>query len=236
MDIITAIERLKPHAEPMTTNPYFKTGEGDYQHGDLFLGLPAKAIHEIAGNHVALATDAELDTLLASAIHDHRAIALEILARRSAKGTPELRQRNLAWYLARLDRVNGWDLVDMSAPAVVGLPVLASEEFVLLHTLVADSRLWAKRVGVVATLTLIRAGRLDETLAVLRAALPDDRDLIHKAVGWMLREVGKRDRPKLDAFLRTHYDILPRTTLRYAIERHAETVRRDMLKGIFKEE
>jgi len=141
----------------------------------------------------------------------------------------------MEWYLKRLDRVNGWDLVDMSCPAVVGLRVAETKNFALLHRLVASDHLWTKRVGIVSTWTLIRQDLLDETLAILAAALRDDRDLIHKAVGWMLREVGKRDRRKLDGFLREHYASIPRTSLRYAIERHAETERKNILKGIFKE-
>jgi 3-methyladenine DNA glycosylase AlkD len=101
---------------------------------------------------------------------------------------------------------------------------------------VKNNDLWTKRVGIVATLTLIRAGLLDETLAILADALPDRRDLIHKAIGWMLREVGKRDRNKLDHFLKEHYGSLPRTSLRYAIERHSESERKAILHGILKEE
>lgn len=236
MDAFEELELHKTNETPLASNHYHKTGEGDYQHGDLFMGVPAAGIHAVSLHHYETITESELDRLLASPIHDHRAVAVEILARLAARGPGAVREHVMEWYLQRLDRVNGWDLVDMSAPAVVGLRVAETKDFALLHRLVANEHLWTKRVGIVSTLTLIRQSLLDETLAVLAAALPDDRDLIHKALGWMLREVGKRDRAKLDAFLGEHYAALPRTTLRYAIERHAETERKNILKGIFKEE
>ncbi|MFA5007107.1 MAG: DNA alkylation repair protein [Candidatus Izemoplasmatales bacterium] len=236
MDAFEELELRKTNETPLASNYYHKTGEGDYQHGDLFMGVPAAGIHAVSLHHYESITESELDRLLASPIHDHRAVAVEILARLATRGPGAVREHVMEWYLKRLDRVNGWDLVDMSCPAVVGLRVAETKDFALLHRLVLSDHLWTKRVGIVSTLTLIRKGLLDETLAVLAAALPDDRDLIHKALGWMLREVGKRDRAKLDAFLKKNYTALPRTTLRYAIERHTETERKNILKGIFKEE
>jgi 3-methyladenine DNA glycosylase AlkD len=236
MDVREELELYKAHPEPVPASRYHKTAEGDYQHGDLFMGVAAKGVYAVVDHHYETITEAELDALLASPIHEHRAVAVCILAKLALRGPGAVRQEIMEWYLARLERVNSWDFVDASAPAVVGLRVAETKNFGLLHELVANEHLWTKRIGVVATLTLIRKGFLDETLAVLREALSDRRDLIHKAVGWMLREVGKRDRNKLDRFLRENYRDLPRTSLRYAIERHEETERKNILKGIFKEE
>jgi len=235
MDAFEELELYKTSPTPVSSSYYHKTGEGQYQHGDLFMGVPAAGIHAVSLHHFETITKAELERLLASPVHDHRAVAVEILARLAIRGPGAVREEIMEWYLKRLDRVNGWDLVDMSCPAVVGLRVAETKNFTLLHRLVASDHLWTKRVGIVSTWTLIRQDLLDETLAVLAAALNDDRDLIHKAVGWMLREVGKRDRRKLDNFLKEHYASIPRTSLRYAIERHAETERKNILKGVFKE-
>jgi 3-methyladenine DNA glycosylase AlkD len=236
MDAFEELDAYRTNPVPVSENRYFKTGEGEYQHGDLFLGVPAKGIHVVAEHHFRSISEKDLERLFGSPVHDHRAVAVEILARRAAMATGSGRDDIMNWYLHRLDRVNGWDLVDMSAPAVVGLRIAETKNFLLLHQLVKNNDLWTKRVGIVATLTLIRAGLLDETLAILADALPDRRDLIHKAIGWMLREVGKRDRNKLDHFLKEHYGSLPRTSLRYAIERHSESERKAILHGILKEE
>lgn len=236
MDAFEELELYKSYPAPISRNDYHKTGEGQYQHGDLFMGVSAAGIHAVSLHHYETITEAELERLLASPVHDHRAVAVEILARLAMRGPGAVREEIMEWYLKRLDRVNGWDLVDMSSPAIVGLRVAETKNFALLHRLVANDHLWTKRVGIVSTLTLIRKNQLDETLAVLAASLSDDRDLIHKAIGWMLREVGKRDRKKLDRFLKEHYASLPRTSLRYAIERHEEPIRKEILKGIFKEE
>jgi len=236
MDAFEELELYKTNQTPIASSYYHKTGEGQYQHGDLFMGVSAAGIHTVSLHHFETITEAELERLLASPIHDHRAVAVEMLARLAIRGPGAVREECMQWYLKRLDRVNGWDLVDMSCPAVVGLRIVETQNYELLYRLVANEHLWTKRVGIVSTLALIRANQLDETLSILSAALADDRDLIHKAIGWMLREVGKRDRSKLDRFLKEHYAELPRTSLRYAIERHEESERQQILKGIFKEE
>lgn len=236
MNLYEELALFQTNPTPLPDNRYHKTGKGDYQNGDLFLGVTALGIRTVALHHFATITEAELECLLASPVHDHRAIAVAILAMRSRRGPEAVRQEIMEWYLQHLDRVNGWDLVDGSCIDIVGRRLVESNDFSLLHELVASEHLWTKRVGIVSTFALIRAGFLDETLAVLKQALSDERDLIHKATGWMLREVGKRDRGKLDCFLREYYDKLPRTTLRYAIERHEEATRKEILKGIFKEE
>jgi len=236
MNVAEELERYKTHPEPVSASRYHKTGAGEYQHGDLFMGVPAKGVYAVVEHHYETISEAELDELLASPVHEHRSVAVCILAKLAERGPGAVRQEIMEWYLKRLDRVNSWDLVDVSCPAIVGQRVAETGNFGLLHELVASGHLWTKRVGIVSTLSLIRRDRLDETLSVLEEALSDDRDLIHKAVGWMLREVGKRDRAKLDHFLKEHYCDLPRTSLRYAIERHAEPTRKNILKGIFEEE
>lgn len=196
---------------------YFQAFPGGYGEGDKFLGVRVSAARAVARRHAALPLDATAD-LLHSPVHEERLVALFILARRADRGDEDERRAVLELYLANTAHINNWDLVDASAPAVVGGWILDHDEE-LLDTLAGSDDLWERRIAIIATLRLIRAGELDATFRLTERLLADRHDLIHKACGWMLREAGKRDEPRLVAFVERHLAEMPRTMLRYAIER-----------------
>ncbi|MCG3176654.1 MAG: hypothetical protein MOGMAGMI_01612 [Candidatus Omnitrophica bacterium] len=166
---------------------------------------------------------------MASEVHEKRLIALLILVERYRKGDEAARERIYRFYLRHLGRVNNWDLVDASAHKIVGAH-LESRPRGVLSRLAASSRMWDRRVAVVATWHFIRSGDLKDIFALADRLRGDTHDLMHKAIGWMLREAGKRDERALVEFLRTRHERLPRTTLRYAIERFPEARRRAYLR------
>jgi 3-methyladenine DNA glycosylase AlkD len=168
--------------------------------------------------------------LLRSRVHEERLLALIILVRRFARGGAADRARIHGLYLAHARWINNWDLVDLSAPQIVG-DWLTNRDRSLLDRLATSPSLWERRIAIVATLALIRAGDYADTLRVADALLSDREDLIHKATGWMLREVAKRDRATVEAFLIPRCRTMPRTMLRYAIERFPEPLRQAYLSG-----
>ncbi|MFA9269803.1 MAG: DNA alkylation repair protein [Baekduiaceae bacterium] len=196
---------------------YFQAFPGGYGEGDVFLGVRVPAARAIAKRHAALPLQ-DVASLLRSDVHDERLVALLLLARRAERGDEDERSAVLDIYLAGTASINNWDLVDASAPAVVGRWVL-DHDTSLLDTLAGSDDLWERRIAMIATLRLIRAGELDPTYTLAERLLSDDHDLMHKACGWMLREAGKRDERRLVAFIETHAARMPRTMLRYAIER-----------------
>jgi 3-methyladenine DNA glycosylase AlkD len=208
---------------------YFKTGAGQYGEGDIFLGLRAAVMHRLAKEYQALPLE-ELVVLLQSPIHEDRLLALLIMVRRFAKGDPPARRGLYELYLANTQYINNWDLVDASAREVVG-GYLADRSRKPLDRLAASTSLWERRISIVATHYFIRRGEFADTLRIAERLLGDREDLIHKAVGWMLREVGKAHRPTLETFLKRHGRVMPRTALRYAIERFPAELRRAYLDG-----
>lgn len=207
---------------------FFKTGDGDYGAHDRFVGVTVPEQRIVARRHAELAL-AEIEKLLASPVHEERLTALLILVRQYERGDDTTRKRCFDCYLANLGGVNNWDLVDSSAHQIVGEHLVARKR-ALLRRLAKSSNLWERRVAMVATYAFICRGESDETFAIARLLLDDEHDLIHKAVGWMLREVGKRvSEAALREFLRTHGPRMPRTALRYAIERFSEVERKRFL-------
>ena len=180
----------------------------------------------VAKQHLAMPV-AELERLLEDERHEVRLLALKIMASQcaAARTSSERRRELLDLYLRRTDRVNGWDLVDASAPDVLGRAVLAGLPTEVLYRLAASDMLWERRIAIVATFRLIRAGSLDHTFALAALLEGDSHDLIHKAVGWMLREAGKQDESRLLAYLDEHAATMPRTALRYSLERLEPSVR-----------
>jgi DNA alkylation repair enzyme len=197
---------------------YFKSGEGQYGEGDVFLGVRMGDVFKLAKRHIDM-PPAEIELLLESPLHEVRAGGCSIMAKQAArKRTPESRRSELyALYLRRHDRINNWDLVDLAARDVVG-GYLAERPRDVLYELARSESLWERRTAIVATAWFIREGDLDDTFAVAEVLLGDDEDLIHKAVGGWLREAGKEDRPRLLGFLDEHAAEMPRTMLRYAME------------------
>ena len=170
-------------------------------------------------------------TLLRSRIHEDRLLALLILVRQFQRSDEAVRQRIYDLYLANTRYINNWDLVDCSARDIVG-GYLADKDRSPLDGLARSESLWERRISIIATFHFIRSGVFEDTLRIARTLLGDREDLIHKAVGWMLREVGKRDQEVLEGFLRRHHSTMPRTMLRYAIERFPEQQRTGYLKGM----
>lgn len=208
---------------------FFKTGPGEYGEGDVFLGIKVPVLRRLAREFRAAGED-EAQVLLQSPFHEERLFALLLLMQGYAVANEAGREAIYRRYLANTSRINNWDLVDISAPHIVGGHLQSRSRAVLLQ-LAASSDLWERRIAIVATLYFIRRNEFSDTLQIARMLLNDPHDLIHKAVGWMLREVGKRDRAVAEEFLKTHYQTMPRTMLRYAIERFPEALRLRYLQG-----
>jgi 3-methyladenine DNA glycosylase AlkD len=215
------VTRLAAHISPEQRDEarrYFKTGPGEYGEGDVFVGVRMRDVFALAKEFVDMPPD-EIESLLESPVHEVRAGALSIMdkaARR--KRTPPARRKELFdLYLRRTDRIDNWDLVDLAAPYVVG-GYLFDKSRDVLYELARSDNLWERRTAMLSTLYFARQRDLDDVYGVAEALLHDDHDLIHKAVGGMLREAGKHDRPRLLAFLDEHAASMPRTMLRYAVE------------------
>ena len=208
---------------------FFKTGPGQYGEGDKFLGLTVPEMRKIARNYRELGDDAALE-LLASPWHEERLVALLLLVDGYERGDDQRRKTIHRAYLSNARWINNWDLVDLSASQIVGRQ-LEAKDIKLLERLARSKDVWERRIAIVSTFAFLRRGELAPTLKIAEMLLDDSHDLIHKAVGWLLREVGKKDRGVLDAFLRKRYKTMPRTALRYAIERHPESVRKRYLAG-----
>jgi 3-methyladenine DNA glycosylase AlkD len=206
---------------------FFKTGPGDYGEGDQFLGIYVPDLRRAARAARGLSHEETL-TLLRSAWHEERLLALMLLVDAHERGTEKQRVTIHRAYLANTRFVNNWDLVDASARALVG-PHIVRAGTRLIERLAKSASLWERRIAIVATHHTIMLDEYQPTLTIAEHLLDDEHDLIHKAVGWMLREVGKRDVTTLRAFLRAHATTMPRTALRYAIERFPEAERKRYL-------
>lgn len=208
---------------------FFKTGSGQYGEGDIFLGLAVPEQRAIACDFLGLNFD-HIKKLLKSDIHEKRLIGLLILVERFKKSDKKGRKIIYNFYLENLNRVNNWDLVDLSAYKIVG-KFLLNKDKEILYDLAKSDNLWKRRISVISTFEFIKNNKFDETLYISKILLNDKNDLIHKAVGWMLREVGKKNEVILENFLKKHYKKMPRTMLRYSIEKFKETKRKKYLRG-----
>jgi len=208
---------------------FFKTGKGEYGEGDIFLGLVVPVERKIAKEFRGMDIK-DIQTLLDSKVHEKRMIALFILVDRYKKAKGEEREKIFEFYLKNTTNINNWDLVDLSAPNIVG-DYLLNEERKLLYSLAKSDKLWERRISIISTAAFIRNNQFEDTIKISEILMKDKHDLIHKAVGWMLREVGKRNEEELKSFLRRHYKNMPRTMLRYSIEKFPENVRKKYLKG-----
>jgi 3-methyladenine DNA glycosylase AlkD len=224
---------LREAAEPERVpelQRFFKTGPGGYGEGDVFLGVRVPAVRVVARHHAGLNLE-DVTKLLCNPVHEERLAALIILVRRYGCADEQERQRIYELYLGNTAHVNGWDLVDVSAPHIVGAHLLDRREgeHWVLDRLASSPSVWERRIAIMATFAFVRAGECNETLRLARVLLDDKHDLIHKAVGWMLREVGKRDEELLVGFLQQHAGDMPRTMLRYAVERLDASVRSELM-------
>lgn len=208
---------------------FFKTGPGQYGEGDRFLGIPVPYLRRLARNTGGL-TLSNILLLLRSSIHEERFLALLLLIDLYRSGDENGRRAVYEAYLTHTEWINSWDLIDISAEHIVG-HYLKDKEKGPLFLLAESENLWHRRIAVMATFNFIKVRAFSTTLQLARVLVQDREDLIQKAVGWMLREVGKRDMETEEHFLREHYRRMPRTMLRYAIERFAEEKRQAYLKG-----
>ena len=231
--VIAAIQKeLESLADPRHAailQRFFKTGPGQYGQGDRFRGLRVPVLRKVARKYRHLSL-AEAERLLQSPFHEDRLLALLILIGQYYRRDDAVRDEIYRFYLDHTGWVNNWDLVDASAPHLLG-HYLNHRPKDPLTRLAASAVLWERRMAIIATFHFIKQGDFDDTLRVARLLLGDPEDLIHKAVGWMLREVGKRQVAVAEAFLQAHYRNMPRTMLRYAIERFPEARRQAYLKG-----
>jgi 3-methyladenine DNA glycosylase AlkD len=227
MKATDAKRKLKSLASPARAKSsarFFKTGPGQYGEGDILIGVTAPVLRNLAREFRELPLE-EVEILLQSPIHEECQLALLILVLVVAKADDAGRKTVYDFYLTNTKHVNNWDLVDSSAPALVGAYLIDKSRKSLVVLAKSKSR-WERRIAIVATQHFIRHGEYQDTLKISRLLLADEEDLIHKAAGWMLREVGKKHQPTLESFLAEHGPDMPRTMLRYAIERFSPEKRR----------
>lgn len=206
---------------------FFKTGKGEYGEGDIFLGLTVPEQRVLAKKYVSLSLE-DIQKLLYSKVHEHRLTGLIILTYKYEKADYDFKKEIFEFYLKNTKNINNWDLVDVTCPRIVGDYLLSKrkEERKILYRLANSKNLWEKRISIVSTYAFIRKDEFEDTLKLSEILMQDNHDLIHKAVGWMLREVGKRNEKILKEFLQTHANNMPRTMLRYSIERFSEKERK----------
>ena len=224
---IIASSANKKHAEVMQR--FFKTGKGEYGEGDKFVGIKVPVQRKIAIRFYDLELT-DLQTLLKSVIHEERLISLLILVNKYQRGDEKVKESIFKFYLKNRKQINNWDLVDLSAPKIVG-DFLSVRNKKILFDLALSPNLWERRIAIISTFTFIRNKNFEPTFSIAKVLLNDNQDLIHKAVGWMLREIGNRDVQSLEIFLKSRYRKMPRTMLRYAIEKFPEVKRKKYLNG-----
>ena len=209
---------------------FFKAGKGDYAEGDILIGVTVPKTRKIVSKYRSMPL-VEVGQLLKSPIHEHRLAALLILVWQFEHGNPQQQEKIYKLYLRNTKYINNWDLVDSSAPYIVGGYLLNQKNRSILDTLALSNNLWKQRIAMLATYQMIKQKEFGDALRIAQLLLPHKHDLIHKAVGWMLREVGNRDLAVEEKFLKKHYKTMPRTTLRYAIEKFPVARRQKYLKG-----
>ena len=231
------VERLEAHRSPEELKKiqrYFKSGQGEYGEGDVFMGVRMGQVFELAKEFIDMPPQ-EIEKLLESPVHEVRAGGMSIMDKQARrKKTPDSRRKELFdLYLRRIDRINNWDLVDLGAPFVVG-GYLFDKPREILYELARSDNIWERRTAIVSTAYFIRQGEIDDTFRIAEMLLDDDQDLIHKATGGWLRAAGAQDRQRLLSFLDQHAARMPRTALRYAIE-HLDKAQREHYLGMKKE-
>jgi 3-methyladenine DNA glycosylase AlkD len=223
------LQKLGSREKAKVSQRFFKTGPGEYGEGDIFVGVKVPELRKLAKEYQEI-TVKEVKQLLRSAIHEERLLALFILVRKYSKGNETEKKRIYELYLKNTQFINNWDLVDSSAHHIIGA-FLVDKSKEPLYSLAKSMDLWERRISMISTFYFIKHDKYAETLKISEILLTDEQDLIHKAVGWMLREIGKRHMPTEEQFLRKHYNRMPRTMLRYAIEKFPEDKRQGYLKG-----
>jgi 3-methyladenine DNA glycosylase AlkD len=225
-------KEIKLRADPIWAKKaagYFKTGPGEYAEGDVFIGISNPKMRKLSKKYSKIQID-EIKYLINSLIHEERLLGLLIMIEQFDKADFKVKEKLYKIYISNFKKINNWDLVDLSAPNIVG-KYLFDKDRAILQALARNKSLWARRIAIIATQHFIRNNQFDDTINLATILLNDKEDLIHKAVGWMLREVGKRDLLILEKFLTQNYSKMPRTMLRYAIEKFSTSKRQKYLKG-----
>ena len=224
------LKKLGNKERAAISRKFFKTGPGEYGEGDIFVGVRVPVLRKLIKDYVDLPFN-EMTTLLRSPIHEERHLALLLMVHKAAKGDETVAKRIYTLYLENTRYVNNWDLVDTSAEHIVGA-YLADKSRAVLYRLAGSDDLWERRIAIMSTFHYIKRRQFSDTLKIAKILLFDPHDLIQKATGWMLREIGKRDLKTEEKFLKAHYKKMPRTMLRYAIEKLPESKRQRYLKGM----
>ena len=223
------LQQLGNPAQARVLQRFFKTGKGEYGEGDVFRGIKIPVLRNLAKKYQDM-TCAEVGELLTSKFHEDRMLALLLLMGKYLKADDAGKKQIYTMYLRNTRFINSWDLVDVTAHHIVG-HYLMDKSREPLYRLARSEILWERRIAIIATFHYIRQSKFEDTLKIAAMLIDDPHDLMHKAVGWMLREVGKRDVLSEEQFLKTYYRQMPRTMLRYAIERFPEAKRRAYLEG-----
>ena len=221
-EILTRFEKGKNSEKAKLLQKFFKTGKGEYGEGDVFLGIVVPNQRKIAKDFSQLDLG-KIEKLLNSKIHEHRLTGLFILIDRYKKSKDK--KTEFDFYVRNIKNINNWDLVDLSAPNIIG-NFLLDKNRKILYELADSKNLWERRISVLSCFAFIRERDFKDALKIAEILLKDKEDLIHKAVGWMLREIGKRNSSVEEEFLKKHYKNMPRTMLRYAIEKFPEEKRK----------
>ena len=225
------LQEIMTHADPSQVpglSRFFKTGPGQYGEGDKFLGIKVPVTREVVKNCWKTTSFAGLEECICSQFHEVRLAALLTLVE-IFKHNKTLKQECIDFYLSHTQYINNWDLVDLSCYPLLGVWLLDKDRSLLYDLARNGKTIWEQRIGIVSTMTFIRHGQLDDTFAIADILLHHPHDLIHKAVGWLLREAGKRDKEALKEYLLPRYQVMPRTMLRYAIEKFPESERQALL-------
>lgn len=219
--IISDLKKLANKEKAKVMSGFFKTGKGQYGEGDIFLGITVPDQRRIAKRYQE-ASFADVKKLLADKIHECKLTGLLILVEKFDESEESQRKKIIDLYIDNIKHVNNWDLVDLSADKILGVYILDKNRSIL-KKMATSKNLWERRIAIVSTLAFIKQNKFDDTLKISEILIHDKEDLIHKAVGWMLREVGKRNKKTEIYFLKKHYKNMPRTMLRYSIERFSES-------------
>jgi len=228
-DVHKDLKKLGNPEHAAVSQRFFKTGPGQYGEGDIFIGIRVPVLRKLAGECKDLPVR-QIEILLRSPIHEERLLAILLFVRKFKKGDGDIKKNIYDIYLKSTEFINNWDLVDVSAEHIVGA-YLMNKGKRPLYRLAKSTNLWERRIAIMATFHFVKRHEFSETLKISNMLLADRHDLIHKATGWMLREIGKRDLETEEIFLKEHYKKMPRTMLRYAIEKFPEKKRQRYLKG-----
>lgn len=228
MQIKKDLSKLKDPKKAKILARFFKTKKGQYGEGDKFLGIKVPEQRKIAKKHSGL-TLKQLQNLLNSNIHEYRLTAILVLVDQYQKAEKNQKEKIISFYLKNTKNINNWDLVDLSAPKILG-NYLFDKKRDILYKLAKSKSLWERRITILSTFAFIKKNDFKDALKISKTLLNDKHDLIHKAVGWTLREIGKKNQKLEENFLKKHYKIMPRTMLRYAIEKFSPEKRQFYLK------